>query len=226
MENSRARFARLFFYQVGIMFKAKLKLNSIYKLPTPLIFLMVLGVLFGGSIYTYNLFVATDNDTVKGVDLLNNYSSNQQDIGAPVQIKIPSIGVDAAIENVALTTKGDMDVPKQKTNVGWYESGPRPGEVGSAVMAGHVDWLNGATAVFTDLYKLQPGDKIFVQDNEGRIITFIVRESQRFDAAANRLDVFTSTDGRAHLNLITCEGAWNKEVESYSQRLVVFTDQE
>src|SRR3989344_2613905 len=33
-------------------------------------------------------------------------------------------------------------------------------------------------------------------------------------------------DGAAHLNLITCEGAWDKVSRTYSQRLVVFTDRE
>lgn len=187
---------------------------------------MALCFLFGGGIYIYKSLVVSTKDNIAIIDFLNNDLLDQQNIGTPVNIKIPSINVDAAIESVILTASGNMDVPKKPTNVGWYELGPRPGEVGSAVLAGHVDWLGGATAVFTDLDKLQLGDKILVQDNEGKIITFIVRKSQTFDAMANRQDVFTSNDGKAHLNLITCEGVWSKKAQSYSQRLVVFTDQE
>ncbi|PIZ82226.1 MAG: class F sortase, partial [Parcubacteria group bacterium CG_4_10_14_0_2_um_filter_41_6] len=39
-------------------------------------------------------------------------------------------------------------------------------------------------------------------------------------------EVFNSSDGKAHLNLITCTGVWNKEDNAFSERLVVFTDKE
>jgi hypothetical protein len=39
-------------------------------------------------------------------------------------------------------------------------------------------------------------------------------------------DIFSVKDGKAHLNLITCEGAWDAATQSYSDRLVVFTERE
>ncbi|MFZ2299818.1 MAG: class F sortase [Candidatus Moraniibacteriota bacterium] len=54
----------------------------------------------------------------------------------------------------------------------------------------------------------------------------MVRESRSFDPDADALDVFSSDDGKAHLNLITCEGVWDKASKRYSKRLVVFTDKE
>lgn len=145
-------------------------------------------------------------------------------IGLPVSIKIPSIAVDAPVEKVALATDGSMDVPKNVMNTGWYEPGPRPGEIGSAVIDGHVNWFRGATAVFADLRKVKPGDAITVQDDAGSIISFVVREVRTYDAEADATDVFSSKDGKAHLNLITCGGTWNKRAKQYSKRLVVFTD--
>jgi len=47
-----------------------------------------------------------------------------------------------------------------------------------------------------------------------------------FDAEEDATDVFSSTDGKAHLNLVTCDGIWNKNTAQYSQRLVVFADRE
>src|SRR5690348_15382799 len=41
--------------------------------------------------------------------------------GLPVRIKIPAIGVDAAIEYVGLTPDGLMDVPKKWENTAWYQ---------------------------------------------------------------------------------------------------------
>ena len=147
-------------------------------------------------------------------------------VGLPLRLKIPSIALDAAIEKVALKTDGSMDVPKDPMNAGWYELGYRPGEMGSAVIDGHVDWWYGATGVFANLHKIKPGDKITVQDDAGLVFTFIVREIRTYNAAADATNIFISNDGIAHLNLITCTGAWNKNANQYSKRLVVFADKE
>jgi LPXTG-site transpeptidase (sortase) family protein len=147
-------------------------------------------------------------------------------IEEPVRLMIPAISVDAEIEKVAVTADRSMDVPKQPMNVGWYELGPRPGEAGSAVIAGHVDWKNGAAAVFADLHKVKPGDRIKVKDDQGTDISFIVREHRIYDATADATDIFYSMDEKAHLNMITCSGAWDTQAEQYSKRLVVFADRE
>ena len=60
--------------------------------------------------------------------------------GFPVRLRIPSINVDAPVEYVGLTPDGAMDVPKERANVAWFNLGPRPGENGSAVVAGHYGW--------------------------------------------------------------------------------------
>jgi sortase A len=142
------------------------------------------------------------------------------------RLKIPGIKTDAVIENVGLTPDGAMDVPKGPKNVAWFDLGSRPGEPGSAVIAGHSGWKNGIPAVFDNLSKLKKGDKIFIQDKKGAVITFIVREIRNYDPNADAGDVFGSSDGKAHLNLVTCGGVWNAAKKTHSQRLVVFTDQE
>ena len=147
-------------------------------------------------------------------------------LGSPARLKIPSINVDAHIEYVGLTPDGAMDVPKDPDNVAWFDLGPHPGENGSAVMAGHYGWKNNIPAVFDNLHKLRKGDKLYIEDDKGVIITFVVRESRRYNPNDDASDVFGSTDGKSHLNLITCEGVWDKISKTYSKRLVVFTDKE
>lgn len=155
-----------------------------------------------------------------------NFSLLVSPVGRPVRLKIPSINIDAPIEYVGLTPDGAMGVPKGPSDAAWYELGPRPGEKGSAVIAGHSGWKNNIPAVFDNLYKLKKGDKIYVEDERGAVIVFVVRESKKYDPKANASDVFESTDGKAHLNLITCAGFWNKIWKSHSDRLVVFADKE
>ena len=147
-------------------------------------------------------------------------------IGRPTHLKIPEIDVDATIESVNLTPDGAMDVPKNRNDVAWLQSGPRPGETGSAVLAGHYGWKNLEASAFDNLYKLHTGDKLYIEDEKGMIITFVIREIRDYDQNANASDVFSLNDEKSHLNLITCEGIWDKISKSYSKRLVIFTDKE
>lgn len=147
-------------------------------------------------------------------------------IGRPIRLKIPEINADAVIEYVGLTSSGAMDVPKNQDDIAWFNTGPRPGEIGSAVVAGHYGIKNGKGSVFDNLYKLREGDKIYIEDEKGATIVFVVRESRRYDPNADASDVFGSNDGKSHLNLVTCEGEWDKVAKTYSTRLVVFADKE
>jgi sortase (surface protein transpeptidase) len=141
----------------------------------------------------------------------------------PLRLKIPRLQIDAAVEAVGLTPQGAMGVPKNTSDVAWFSLGPWPGETGSAVISGHLDWYNGATAVFNNLYKLHPGDKIYIIDGSGASKIFVVRKSQLYAADAEATPIFSSAAG-AHLNLVTCAGVWNKFKNSYTKRLVIFTD--
>ncbi|MDP3994112.1 MAG: class F sortase [bacterium] len=150
----------------------------------------------------------------------------QASVKLPVRLKIPSINVDAPVEYVGLTSDGAMDVPKGPVNVAWFNLGPRPGETGSSVIAGHYGWKNNIPAVFDNLHKIRKGDKIYIENGKGAIITFVVREIRTYSKDEAAPDVFGSSDGKAHLNLITCTGVWNKAEKTRSERLIVFTDKE
>lgn len=145
----------------------------------------------------------------------------------PIRLKIPKIKIDAIVENVGLTPQGAVGVPKKPQNVAWYDLGPRPGDIGSAVITGHYGpWKNGAKSVFNNLNKLRVGDKVYIENDQGEIITFVVRKIKSFDEKASVPELFGINDGRAHLNIVTCEGIWNTKTKSYSARLIIFADKE
>ena len=144
--------------------------------------------------------------------------------GLPVRLKIPVIGVDSAIEDALITVDGRMDVPVGSVNVAWFALGPHPGQVGSAVIGGHFGIKDGKPFVFYRLDKLKTGDKVNILDDAGKTTEFVVRSVKLFDRNADATTVFTSSDGLAHLNLITCEGIWNQVNGTYPERRVVFTD--
>lgn len=142
----------------------------------------------------------------------------------PVHLIIPKIGVDAALDYVGLTPQGELGVPTDPANVAWYDHGPRPGEEGNAVIDGHFGYRDHIPAVFDNLHALQRGDRLYVEDKKDKTITFIVRELRTYSPGEYAPAVFRSGDGRAHLNLITCQGNWNQTQKSYPNRLVVFAD--
>lgn len=142
----------------------------------------------------------------------------------PLRLKIPVINVDAAIYYVGLTSDGTMDIAKDPDKVAWYEFGPRPGEIGSAVIAGHYGWIGDKGSIFNDIHTLKKGDELSVTGEKGTVIVFVVREIRQYNPDSDATTVFKSNDGKSHLNLITCSGVWENHVQSYSNRLVVFTD--
>jgi len=144
--------------------------------------------------------------------------------GLPVRLIIPIINVDSAIEDAFITPDGRMDVPSGSKNVAWFALGPRPGNTGSSVIGGHFGIRDGTPFVFYDLNKLKIDDRIYIVDDEGVVRVFAVSLIKSFDRDADSTTVFTSHDGAAHLNLITCEGVWNKVDDTYPSRLVIFTD--
>ena len=208
--------------------------KSFKKILLPLT--LFLGGVFLAIIFYFIPIFPTQNSLIlpiQKVSLIseNSFSTSTPEpevisFGLPVHIKIPKINVDSSIESVGLTPNGAMDVPKSQETVGWFELGTHPGENGSAVMAGHYGIKNGIGSVFDKLYQLRPGDKIFVEDDKGALSTFVVSGNRRYDPTDNALAVFSSSDGKSHLNLITCEGNWNMDTETYSKRLVVFADKE
>ena len=210
-----------------------------------LIAIVLVGVAIGGSIF-FSLYQAKQNKLAALPDksfgwkfpvaqfplpIPSEYVLAYSNIrisgvpqGLPVRLQIPTIGVDALIEDALITPDGRMDVPANSVNVAWFALGPKPGDIGSAVVGGHYGIENNIPFVFYNLNKLVVGDKIFVVNDKGQTIAFQVREIKSFDQNADATSVFVSTDGLAHLNLVTCEGVWNKVDDNYPSRLVIFAD--
>ena len=143
--------------------------------------------------------------------------------GLPKYLIIPKIKVNAVVENIALTPKNAVAVPKGYGNVGWFKLGPKPGDPGSSLISGHFARKTSGWAVFNDLYKLRKGDIVNVKDSKGQLLRFIVSTTKLYPYNASTSNLFTSDDA-AHLNLVTCTGTWINSIGGFNKRLVVFTD--
>lgn len=146
-------------------------------------------------------------------------------VDAPKELSIPSINVKALVQFVGIDQNGRMGLPTNFVDVSWYKYGPKPGERGSSVMAGHLDTTVDDKAVFAKLSRLKKGDDVYTVDKTGRKIHFRVIEKEVYeDTKAPLNKIFDQTITTARLNLITCDGVWNPKTKNYSERLVVYTE--
>ncbi|CAH0251331.1 hypothetical protein SRABI96_03186 [Peribacillus sp. Bi96] len=141
----------------------------------------------------------------------------------PTNVTIPSIDVNASIEQVGLLDNGEMAAPFTEEGVAWFEPGSKPGVKGNAVLAGHVDSKTGP-AVFYHLKDLAKGDEITVKDKQGTKLTFVVKQKQSYPRDKAPLnEIFGYSKGR-HLNLITCTGTFDRLKGTHQERLVVYAE--
>lgn len=146
---------------------------------------------------------------------------SHQTTAAPVRVRLPSIDVTSDLQRLGRNADGTIEVPDAWQQAGWYREGPKPGQVGPAVILGHVDSKTGP-AVFHRLRELDPGDEVRVDRADGTTATFVVERSERH--AKTRFpthEVYLPTL-RPTLRLVTCGGPFDSAVGHYRDNVVVF----
>ena len=140
-------------------------------------------------------------------------------------LSIPSLGINAPINSVGIAADGTMEVPYHLAEVGWYKYGTPIGDVGSAVIAGHVDNRLALPAVFFHLKNIKIGSLVYVTDEGGHKLTFRVTDVANYSVATAPVEeIFNDKSGQRLIRLITCEmtptpaGALEN---SYDNRIVV-----
>jgi sortase (surface protein transpeptidase) len=137
-------------------------------------------------------------------------------------MQIAAIGVDTELMNLGLKDDGTMEVPAGGFPAGWYTGAPTPGELGPAIIAGHVD-MKGP-GVFYSLFKLKPNDEVRVIRKDGSTPLFRVTRVERYpkDRFPTKL-VYGDID-HPGLRLITCGGSFNPKSGHYEDNIVVFAE--
>lgn len=190
--------------------------------------LALLGIVIGGGKALATKQVASPLAAVQSTTTTSpttpTPSQTQPTNSLPAHLIIDSLGINAPIESVGMDAQGRMDVPKDADNVAWYNLGFKPGEKGSAVIAGHLDRVSGAPAVFYHLNDLQPGDIVKVQLQNDSVLQFRVINKKAYPSDTLPLEEIFNTQDKSRLNLITCNGTFNQQQKNYSNRLVVFTE--
>lgn len=146
--------------------------------------------------------------------------------GKPVLLSSSAINLSASVEEVGLTKKGAMAVPTNTADAGWFNLGYRPGEVGNAVITGHLDTIWLRPAVFANINKLKIGDEITVTDQNNHAFVFKVRQISHYKVKELPLTSLFGPAPVPQLNLITCSGQWSWKIATYTERTVVYTSLE
>jgi hypothetical protein len=141
----------------------------------------------------------------------------------PTGIAIPAIRLDAPVQGVGIAANGTIAVPPpdRYNEAGWYDQSPTPGQYGPAVIVGHVDTRTGP-AVFHELSRLRPGERVEVTREDGLVAVFEVNSIKRFDKAQLPVDQLYGDYSRPGLRLITCGGRWVGGTTGYADNVVVF----
>jgi hypothetical protein len=164
-------------------------------------------------------------------------------VAVPLELRMPSLHVDAPVIGVGMSTEDVMDAPMGPADdpvwqqAFWYRGSAVPGEVSTALLAGHVNDPLGRPGVFAHIEDLRAGDPIVVHDTRsGLDVAFSVTETKTYSLAqTTEPSVLTeiygagpvagtwpqpSTDGLSHLTLITCAGTFRDG--THDHRLVVY----
>jgi hypothetical protein len=138
----------------------------------------------------------------------------------PVALSIPAIRVRTTLADLGQNPDGTVEVPTDPDLAGWYRLGTRPGAVGSAVILGHVDSVEGP-AVFARLGTLRRGDLVDVRLADGSSETFRVQSVRVYDNDRFPARRVYSSGGSRSLNLVTCGGEYDAARGGYQANVVV-----
>jgi len=151
-------------------------------------------------------------------------SQDDGKVPRPVTLIIPSIGVRTNVIDLGVTATGTLQVPSSTAVAGWYVRSPRPGAIGPAVIAGHIDSRTGP-GVFFYLPKLRPGDRVYVRRADGTLALFRITAVRSYAKDHfPTLAVYGPTPD-AELRLITCGGMFDPALKSYLSNIVVYAVQ-
>lgn len=152
----------------------------------------------------------------------NNACETYQTVAhEPRKIELPSIQTSGCIQKVGIDQNNAITAPNNIHLAGWYVNSPPPGKKGVSIIDGHVSgrYENG---VFKKLVKLVPGDSIKIQMGDMSWREFEVSQTDSYPAnqVMSQLSKINN-DGSTQLALITCDGRFDAQTQTYENRVLV-----
>lgn len=142
----------------------------------------------------------------------------------PTRLDVPAIGVHSSLLQLGVNPDRTIQVPplEQDSKAGWFDQSPAPGQLGPAVLLGHVDSARYGPGVFFRLGAMAPGQSIEVTRSDATIAEFAVDHVDSYPKNAfPSLQVYGNT-ADPQLRLITCGGVFDPAARSYENNIVVY----
>lgn len=147
--------------------------------------------------------------------------SDGERVARPASLIIPAIGVRTRLIRLGVTSSGALQVPASTAVAGWYTFSPRPGAIGSSIIAGHIDSRLGP-GVFYRLRLMQRGERVYVRRANGSLAIFRVTAKHMYPKARfPTADVYGPTP-TPQLRLITCGGTFAPATGHYLSNVIIF----
>jgi len=139
----------------------------------------------------------------------------------PRLLALPSVGATLPVVPVGVAADGQMEMPPDPADIGWYRFGPRPGAPrGSAVLAGHVDSVRYGVGPLARLSSLHPGDRLTVHTTTGPLGFRVVRVAVVAKSDVALREVFRR-QGRPSLRIVTCGPPYIASLGGYQDNVIV-----
>jgi sortase (surface protein transpeptidase) len=137
----------------------------------------------------------------------------------PVRLRVPGIAVDSKLMDLGLKRDGTLETPPGAFPAGWFTGAPTPGEVGPAIIVGHVRYET--PGVFARLAEVRRGDTILVDRKNGSTAKFRVTRLAHFAKSKFPTKQVYGNIDHAGLRLITC-GGLDAKTNEFDENVVVF----
>jgi LPXTG-site transpeptidase (sortase) family protein len=177
----------------------------------------LLATVLGAGPMTGEALAATTSSASPSV---NTSLHPAERVSAPTRLRIPAIGVNSPMMPLGLRYDGSLQVPPDRFTSGWFTGGPRPGQLGPAVIAAHVHW-NGQWGAFEHLADLNYGDKVKIDRRDGSTVVYRVTRVSRFKKTHFPTSLVYGNVDHVGLRLITCDG-FSATQHAYLDNVVVF----
>lgn len=140
----------------------------------------------------------------------------------PVRVQVPDLEIDMPVDPAGVAPEGDMELPEGADVAAWYEFGPAPASpAGSTLLAAHVDSWTTGVGPFARLRDVAPGAAVVVTAADGTAYEYRVRDVVRVPKDTAPVGEWFDRAGPRRLVLVTCGGAFDREVGHYADNVVV-----
>jgi Sortase domain len=147
--------------------------------------------------------------------------ASQAATGPPVRLLIPALHVDARVLPAAVDPAGQLAIPADPRQTGWWTKGAAPGAAtGTVVLAGHVDTAAAGPGALFGLRRAVPGIRVHLQTGRH---WYAYRVAARRSYPKTRLPSAVFDQAVApRLALITCGGSFTGG--HYEENVVVYAE--